>query len=78
MAKKINTLEKFYNHLCDGTSSTWTGIVLENDRHLFQDFCPNLSYVDTIEGVIKGIKGAEFVGLKDDMAIVLFDAKEAN
>lgn len=52
-------------------------MVLENDRHLFQDFCPNLSYVDIIEDVIKDVKGAEFVGLKDDMALVLFDAKEA-
>jgi len=73
MAKKINTLEKFYNHLCDNTKSTWTGIVVNDKKHMFQDFCPDLSYVEKVTGILKNIKGASVAGVQDNMIFVLFE-----
>lgn len=73
MAKKINTLETFYNHLCDSTSSTWTGVVVNDVKHIFQDLCPDLSYVEKVTGVVKNIKGASVAGVQDGMIFVLYE-----
>jgi len=72
MAKKINTLETFYNHLCDSTSSTWTGIVVTETKHMFQDFCPDLTYVEKVTGILKNIKGASVAGVQDNMIFVFW------
>jgi len=73
MAKKINTLEDFYNHLCNKTGSTWTGMVVNDTKHMFQDLCSNLSYVATVRDVLKNIKGASVAGVQDGMIFVLYD-----
>lgn len=72
MSKKIYTLEKFYNYLCDSTDSTWTGIVLEEGRHVFQDFCPEYSYAQQVKDVIDGVDNAEFIGRQGDMVLVVW------
>jgi len=73
MAKKINTLEKFYNHLCDTTKSTWTGIVVNDVKHMFQDACPNLEYVEKVTRILKNINGASVAGVQDGMIFVLYE-----
>jgi len=67
MAKKINTLEKFYNHLCDTTSSTWTGVVVTETKHMFQDVCLDLNYKKIVEKVIENIPEASIAGVEDGM-----------
>lgn len=72
MSKKIKTLEKFYNHLCDSTDSTWSGMVLDDGKYLLQDFCTNYSYAQEVKDVVEGIEGAEFIGRQGDMVLVVW------
>ena len=77
MTSKKSSLEKFYNQLCDSTASTWTGTILEQGRCVFQDFCPNSSYAHEVKGIVEKIKGAKFIGVKDDMVIVMYENGDA-
>lgn len=77
MNKKIDTLEDFYNYLCDSTQSTWTCTVIDDSRHMFQDLCLDLDYVKKVSEVLEPFKGAYVVGVQENMIFVLYNKEKA-